>query len=668
MKFSLLLLLAAVSIGLFAVTLRAQAPASAPATPPRLFDDDWMQPKMSFEEYSRQVDVLGAVVGSATAWRPPDPVFETAPAWRDAVLRAPRLTPAQVLAQAERPRLSLRWAPFMKELYGKNTEAYLDIIRALEDQGRRTDPSGAVALDVALGGGTVTHRTTRGGAEVGKVTYPTILIEARLVLPVRVLRAGRPQSALAVMARASVVRLAASPLTRAVVTAAIREAVAQVYARAAAGSVSSVAAGDGWANWLADPTRFDAQRAAFVTAHEPRGARPEVALGGITGFSRLSARFSNLHLARGAWFSLSDADLQRDWTQRLNAAGFDVRTPGGPELRHDIELVSLRETGASQDGVVWLSHATIRDDDCLAVLGGRFIRLAGETHVEDTSYGFETPERATGDLRRTVPRLIDALVRRLGPGGAREGQARHVDADAVAAYLRGRQLVPVPEAVLAEISNRVALAFANAPGIPESYRRDFIVSHEGRRYFDLGRIGTMRQGTRTPRSVKDAINRVISDLTLADPLGLFAFDDLWNPPRGYRPPELAASFVRRLSGPRPSGAGALCAERVVPAIELAYRRVSENDHKLQNDLRVRLREFDSELRAVRLLACDYLPADGKMNYVNPRHFLYETEPKGWSALVARLPAELRFDRIGPALAAGPATLAEAEQKIAERKR
>lgn len=664
MKVTFLSLPAAAVAGLFAVALRAQSPAPAP--PPRLFDDDWMQPKLSFEEYSRQVDALGAVVGSPAPWRAPDPAFGTAAAWREAVLRAPRLTPAQVLAQAERPRLSLRWADFMKELYGKNTEAYLDIIRALEDQGRRTDPSGAVALEVTLGGGTMTHRTTRGGREVGKVTYPTILIEARLVLPVRVLRAGRPQPALAVMARASVVRLAADPLSRAAVTAAIREAVAQVYARTATSSVPAPAAVDAWAAWLADPAPVEERRAAFSASHEPRGARPEGALGSITGFRTLSARFVNLHLARGAWFSLSDDDLQRNWTQRLNAAGFDVRTPGGPDLRHEIELAPFRETGVGQDGVVWLSHAAIRDDDCLAVLGGKFVRLAGETHVEDTRYGFETPERATGDLRRTVPRLIDELVRRLGPGGAREGQARHAHADAVAAYLRRRQLVAVPDGTLAEISNRIALAFANAPGIPDSYRRDFIVHHDGQSYFDLGRIGTMRQGTRTPRAVKDALNRVISDLTLADPLGLFAFDDIWNPPRGYRPPELPASFVRRLSGPRPSGAGALSAERIVPAIELAYRWVNEADHARQNDLRLRLREFDAELRAVRLLACDYLPADGQMNYVNPRHFLYETEPKGWTALVARLPAELRFDRIGPALSGGPATLAEADQTIAKK--
>ncbi|MBL9212083.1 MAG: hypothetical protein JNL92_16615 [Opitutaceae bacterium] len=666
MKVTLLRLSVAAVAGLVAGALRAQSPAPAPT--PRLFDDDWMQPKLSFEEYSRQVDALGAVVGSSAPWRPPDPAFETATAWREAVLRAPRLTPAQVLAQADRPRLSLRWAEFMKELYGRNTEAYIDIIRALEHQGRRTDPSGAVALEVTLGGGTVTHRTTRGGREVGKVTYPTILIEARLKVPVRVLRAGRPQPALAVMARASVVRVAADPLTRAVVAAAIREAVAQVYARAAASSVAAPAPTDAWAAWLAGPAPLEERRAAFSASPAPRGTRPEVALGGITGFSLLSARFVNLHLARGAWFSLSDDDLQRNWTQRLNAAGFDVRTPGGPELRHEIELAPIREAGAAQDGVVWLSHASIRDDDCLAVLGGKFVRLAGETHVEDTRYGFETPERATGDLRRTVPRLIDELVRQLGPGGAREGQARHAHADAVAAYLRRRQIVAVPEGTLAEISNRIALAFANAPGIPDSYRRDFIVQHDGQSYFDLGRVGTMRQGTRTPRSVKDAINRVISDLTLADPLGLFAFDDVWNPPRGYRPPELPASFLRRLSGPRPSGAGALCAERVVPAIDLAYRRVSEADHPRQTELRLRLREFDAELRAIRLLACDYLPADGQMNYVNPRHFLYETEPKGWSALVARLPAELRFDRIGPALSAGPATLAEADQAIAKPKK
>lgn len=646
----------------------AAAPLSAqtPGTAVPLFDDDWMRPKMSFEELSRQVDALGAVVGSPAPWRAPDPAFASPAAWRDAVLRAPRLTPAQVLAEAPRLRLGLRWAGFMKELYGRSTEAFVDIVRALEAQGHRSDPSGAVGLDIGLGGGSVTHRTRRGDREIGAVTYPTILVDARLVLPVRVLRAGKPQAALAVIARASVVRAVAPPLTREAVAAALREAVAGVYARAAAASGAAPAGDDAWAGWLSAAGPLEPRQAAFLASYDPRGARTDAALAGIPGFRALTARFENLHLARGAWFSLSDADLQRNWTQRLNAAGFDVRLPGGPELRHEIELTSFRGPGANEEGVTWTSHATIRDDDCLALLGGRFVRVAGETHVEDTSYGFETPNRAAGDLRRTVPRIIDQLVQRLGPAGAREGQVRHPDADAVAAYLRSRQLVPVPDAALAEISHRIALAFANAPGIPASYRNDFIVQHQGQRYFDLGRVGPVRQGTRTSRALKDALDRLIGDLTLADPLGLFAFDDIWNPARGYRPPELPAGFVQRLGGPRPSGAGALCAERVVPALDIAYRRVNTVDLKRQAELRARLREFEAELRDVRLLACDYLPADGRMNLVEPRHFLYQTEPKGWPALVARLPAELRFAQIGPALPAGPATLAEAEAKLAPR--
>jgi hypothetical protein len=227
--------------------------------------------------------------------------------------------------------------------------------------------------------------------------------------------------------------------------------------------------------------------------------------------------------------------------------------------------------------------------------------------------------------------------------------------------------VPVPDAALAEISHRIAFAFGAAPDIPESVRREFITEDQGNRTYDLARIGTMRQGSRTPQSLKAALSRVINDLTIADPIGFAAFYDIWNHDRGYRRPELPADFAQRFSRPRPSGAGALSGEKIVPAIEIAYRRLDSLDFKVKTALRVKLAEFDAELRAIRLLACDYIPANGKMNYVETRTFLYETEPKGWAALVARLPAEVNFGNIGPASRGGPDTMAEADKRIAGRR-
>ena len=670
MKRFLSFLAAAGALVLATAVLRAQPAASQPpaadpdASPPRLTLEEL---EREVAEYGRRVDATSAIIGGGP-WRAPDPAFATPAAWRDAVLRAPRLTPAQLLARAERPRLRLRWSEGMRELYEKKSyEAALDIIRALEAQGRRTDHTGAVALNVGLRTAEVVTVSSRGGRETGTRTSPRLMIEARLEVPVRVLRGDRPHSALAVLAHANVVRFVSPALTREATALAIREAVAQVYARAAAGSLQPTGGPDAWAAWLADSAQLPARQSSFRDSHVVHEAQLGSALANIAGFRALSARYANLHLARGASFRLSDADLQQSWTRRLNASGFEVRSPGGPELRHEVVLSAQRDPVTQLDGVDWVSQAVIHDDDCLAVVQGEFVRVAGDTHFEDASFGFENSEGATGGLRRGVQQTIDSLVRRLGPGGAREGQARHAHADAVAAYLRQRQIVPVPDAAMAEISHRIALAFAAAPGIPESARREFLVEHQGRKFYDLARIGTMRQGTRTPRPVKDAINRVIAELTLADPLGLFAFDNIWNHTYGVRLPELPESFARRLNGPRPSGAGALAAERIVPAIELAYQRANTLSSQRASAVRAQLAPFDAELRAVRLLACDYLPSGGQMNYVETRQFLYRTVPKGWAELRARLPPELGFDRIGPALSAGPDTLTAADQKIAERK-
>jgi hypothetical protein len=566
-------------------------------------------------------------------------------------------------------RLGLRWTEPIKELYGKkNTEAYRDIVVALEAQGRRTDAdSGGLTLELSLGTSSGSVRTTQGGREIDKRSVALLNADARLLLPVRVLRGDKPQAAVAVLAHAAVFRFASPNLTRELVSSAINDAVAKLYARVAEMSAASAPGADLWALWLADDGGLAARHEAFRASFPQRERTGASELAHLIGFRAVSSRLIGTQAHLGVAWLVTEADLQQSWTRRLNAAGFHERLPRGPELRHDLTLARYPSPTERGDVIVWSSRAAVFDDDCLAVVGGRFVRIAGDTHVEDTRIGYDAPAHAIGGVRRVVESTVDLMVKQLGQGGAREGQARHTHADAVADYLRTRQLVPMPERALAEISNRIAHAFAAAADIPESARREFVYEHQGRRIYDLARVGTMRQGTLTPRALKEAITRVINQLTLADPIGFAAFYDLWNHDRGYRRPELPAEFVQRLSRPRPSGAGALCAEKIETASDIAYRRTSALDTKLLAPVRTKLRELEAELRAIRVVACDYIPADGRMNYVETRTFLYRTEPKGWAALVARMPPELNFGNIGPALPGGPDTLAEADRRIAARR-
>ncbi len=643
----------------------AQPPAPAPGVG---MESDWATPTMTLEELGRQIDILGATVGSPTPWREADLAFADPAEWRESVLRAPRLSVAQLLAQHERPRLRLRWTEAVRELYGrKNTEAYRDLIVALEQLGRRTDAAGALALEISLGTSTGSVRTVRGGRPIDQHSVALLNADARLLVPVRVLRGGRPQAATAVLAHAAVFRFASPALTRELLAGAVNEAVANLFAHVGRSGGAPAVADDRWAAWLAAGSDLPARQAAFLGSYAAREATGSEGLAHLPGFRAVTARLVGSQAHLGVAWLVTQEEVEQTWTRRLNAAGFQERLAHGPELRHVVTLARHPSPRERDDVIVWSSRAAIHDDDCLAFVGGRFVRVAGDTHVEDTRIGYNAPAEAVSGVRRLVDATVDLFVQQLGQGGAREGQARHAHADAVAEYLRGRQLLPVPERALAEISNRIAHVLARAPGIPESARREFVYEHQGRRVYDLARLGTMRQGTRTPVALKNAITRAIDELTLADPVGFAAFYDLWNHDRGYRRPELPARFVDRFSRARPSGAGALSGEKIVPAIEVAYRRLESLDFDRKAAVRTQLAAFDAELRAIRLIACDYIPANGRMNYVEVRHFLYEAEPRGWAALVARLPAEVNFGTIGPATAGGPDTLAEADQRIARRR-
>ncbi len=625
--------------------------ALAARVPQGLLDDDWATPTMSFDELDAAIDALGLATGSSDPWPPLDPEFASADAFAAAVRAAPRVTASDVLAKSGEVGVDLSWTPAARDLLGTSSEGvWLDIVQALKQVDVSADASADVVLELVLNLQTAEVSRSLGGRSQGSEPVLYLGTSARLVVPARVPRGAELYHASCALASHAELRARAEAPTRALLVEALHTTVAGLFARVRAGGgfVSEGATLDRWLE------RAGAAGALTAFAESRRGSRElDAGLGAVAGFGSLRASFLGAD-SIPALFFLDRDGLQSHWRERLRGAGFAVELAEGPQLVNDVLLALSSETSQTDYISAWFSRVALVDPEGLAVVEGELVRVAGETWTAQHVSG-GIPSTTLRELQGDTAGVVNLFLQSLGQGGERAGQALHAEAAAAAAYLRTRLLTELPEPAVLGVANRIALALS--PLDPE-----WLIEIQGERQLYLPYVGR-------ERARNAALDQTIDELTRADPLGLYAFDNLWNfdpTPERYRP-VLPAGYARRFEGPRPSGNGALCGERVRPFSDYLTSRLQlVDDFQRRGEIQQGLRELEQALQGTRVLCCEYLPKDGSMSYVETRAFWYEALPKGWSDLLQRFPPELHLEQLGPALAAGPDHLDQADAHIAAR--
>jgi hypothetical protein len=620
-------------------------------TPQGITDDDWATPAMSFDEFSAAIDALGLATGSGEPWPPLDPEFASAEAFSAAVRAAPRVTAADVLAKSGKVGVHLSWTPAACDLLGTRSEdVWLDIVRALKQVGVSTDASADVVLELVLNLQTAEVGRSLGSRSLGSESVLYLGTSARLVVPARVPRGAELHHASCALASHAELRVRAGTPTRELLVESIHTSVAGLFARARSGGgfVPDAATLERWLAGAGAP-------AALTSFSESRrGSRElDAGLGAVAGFRSLRAGYVGAD-AIPALFFLDRDGLQSHWRERLRGAGFAVELAEGPELVNDVLLARDSESSQVDYVSAWFSRVALVDPEALAVVEGELVRVAGETWTAQHVSG-GVPSKTLREMQDDAAGVVNLFLQSLGQGGERAGQALHAEAAAAAAYLRTRLLTELPEPAVLSVANRIALALS--PLDPE-----WLIEIAGERQLYLPYVGR-------ERARNAALDRAIDELTRADPLGLYAFDNLWNfdpTPERYRP-VLPAGYARRFEGPRPSGNGALSGERVRPFSEYLTSRLQlVEDFQRRGAIQQNLRELEQALQGASVLCCEYLPKDGSMSYVETRAFWYQAVPKGWSDLLPRFAPELHLEALGPALAAGPDHLDQADAQLAAR--
>lgn len=604
--------------------------------------------RLGREMEARQLDFekLGATIGGIEPWPRPDPELAFA-VWGDAVLAAERVTAEQVLERSETVKLSVARNPTVQELFEDQEDLLGTVVEAVIAGGRHTDPDSEVKLYMTLLLGKVGYSFSRGGQSTGSEQMHYLQITASLVLPARVLRAGAVRHVPLDLVNTIRTRMWPEKPGRADVKAEMTAAAKKLFDSVREKS-TPVPAGPGvWGPWIGDLAQSNLRFDAWNEAFQERSWKLDPALDAVPGFHELLP-----------W----NEAYRPAWNRALAASGFSTGLLDAPDLRGELFFDPYTGGQRLNGGGILMARSIVVERDAVAVLGGRYVRVAGASFVDVTSPRFALENqvsRMTGEVQQIG---IQEFLAELGHGGDRAGQLRHQDADLVASYLRTRQRVELPDEFVDGVANRIALALDRAVDIPDSWKTRWKAPAGRDPMYYLASVGDARHAELVPGNVQEAVRRVIDELTLADPLGLYAFDQPWHHDRSRRKNELPEGFVDLLSPPRPSGAGALERLYVDTAASAAWDLAASYGQK---DLfRTVQANLSSTFEGQRILVCSYIPGDGDVQWTTQRFFWYGTEPEGWDELVKTLPEKIRMDRIGPARKLPPKYVGEADELIA----
>ncbi len=582
-------------------------------------------------------------LSDAQDWPRPEPTYASAQDWRAALVAATPAAPASLLAGIREVRLKLSWDQRSRAAYADEHDFAKACVSALHAAGLNARQKSEAKVELGV-----------GFEPSGDGTSWLLVAQARLCLSARVLR-GEEIAHCALRLGEGIDLSRANDVDRAQIDAALERALIGLTAQLRQNQTAPAAA-SAWPDWCGNAARGDELWSRF------RGSfRDEDGLdAGLAGWRQLE-RIELVPVVNAASgeprLDLPGEELTENVRFALTEAGFALAQPRAPTLLQSAALVSASGPGAGTSWFLSVQQSCIEPEALIWWAGSwRIVRGASFASASFAALdGLDPNDHAAlrarvAELRRTAALRAVAELLALRPSSAIPAVPPHPDGPAVANFLRTRALCEVPAHVLEDISNRIAAGLA-------PYRRaDWIQIVDGEPHYDLPAVGNARSGSASPAGVRRALDAVIDEVSVADPLALMPFYDIWMHDRGYARPVLVPSLAEQLRGRRPSGAGALRDAELQPAREFAYRAVRDLDPKPRASAYEHLQRIEAQLSNSRVMVCRYVPENKSAGYTVEFSFWYEQPPQQWSELVRDLPTDHPLRQVGPALREAPLSI------------
>ena len=576
--------------------------------------------------------------------------------WPKAITGAAPMSAGDILESVTSVRLQNLQTPAAQELLKSSGHPWRPLLEAIHRRGKSASPRTDVLIRFTLNLQTAEFNAT--SSTEGQEVYMLDCL-AELSLPARVVRGAGVDYVDITLARGQTFHVAPGEPTAEEVAIAVDATIGELFRAAESAPARSSASVDSWVTWMGDSDAHELRLAAFRDSFAETDDDLASGIAGIGTLRDLWSGFRALDASMGAGQREPSDTLTRDWRQRMEAAGIRLAPSSPHQMTNEIWTRKI-QAGPRLDAVGWSSYVAVTEPDGLAVLDRKFVRVQGHCYRDAGARGFFR----TTDRERAVAARVHGQIDRFTSAAIGGEQARaglHPNTPAVVAYLKTRQFFELPEPFLDEIGHRIATRLSAIEGVPSELRAQWLIERDGAPYFDLWRVGNHRTAELVPGHVQQAINRAIDDLERSDPMGIYAFDSVfWDGGRGPRPvfPE---GYAEYLSGPRPSGTGALRRAHVSDLYHMSTRLIPEDISKEKRaELMIWSYENRELLAAQKILVGEYVPSGAALMSID-RHFLYGNSVADWEALKGKLPDGVLTEWLLPHAEQAPYQLKDAHR-------
>jgi len=600
-------------------------------------------------------------LGSSEPWPPSD--FEgTAQELWTAVEQAQPISIADLTKGLERVAVRLSRTTSLVPVLGGDKGWLEVIVPAIYGEGLIADPRADVEMRylIQLGGGTVT--TTRGGQPAGQYGAYSLRTEVSLALPARILRGASIHHADVELGHITAITALPEVPSPPFLKQHLEAVTGQLLAKVRADTRKPVGTNP-WIAQASNGEELETWAKKFRASYTDRRANLDAGLFELGGFSEVQAKATYAGNIPKMDDILQKGALNARWTHFLGEAGIPFGIQGTPSLRHDWILSRHTNGGPLQGAIACASRTALQDNECLAMLDGRYLRYSGASWVDRSQTKMVLKGNEYEGLWQNLNQTMRNVIVRTQTGQSGALLAPHKDTAAIFDALQRVKRTNVPDTVTRQLANRIARILDGETVIPDRIRNNWVMQVDGKPWYNLAAVGEARRAGLIPANVQEAVRRAINRVQYEDPIALFGFDQPFLHSRDGDYVILPEEYSQRFAYPRPSGAGSLYSEQVLDG----WGAVTKLARYYSDDRRAalaKIQEHRPQLAASQALMVSYHdPSAGPDAAGSIYFFWYRKAPKGWKQLLPTLPKGQGLHRIGPACELAPDYIGEAKQLL-----
>lgn len=393
-----------------------------------------------------------SMIHAEVLWPPVDRAFDSAQSWHLEAKQAPPLSASELLAVTKTVQIKIRRDPEITEIL-KDDETRALVTKTVRGHGLAVDGISSTRISVKIALDRAVKTSFRNGRETGKNPIHAALVETRIELPARVMRAGWFRHVVATPVVYRRFRVDDNDCTRAQLVEDIVQSISSAI-QGGRGLTEKDSDDAEWSSGLGAESESERLFSGYRNSWRSDLQFGTAAVEGITGFESVSTEYLGLEKAPLFAAMIRDPKIQARWGRKLQERQFAINKAGEPHIIQDLlMLASGRIAHDSHNFAALLIATDIYNSNCLVDVNNRLHRMRARIHL-DASVDFMMNGEILGVVRKSEDASMDRLVSVLARSRKAQSQNAPVQVE-----------IPAPPQ---QSSNMPSVATAEGTGFKES--------------------------------------------------------------------------------------------------------------------------------------------------------------------------------------------------------